>query len=176
MLVTVESFGSIWSRRLRRDSAGSRQARAAYYNTTGIGVNGKLRHSSELFGQLRFNDGGGFNPHVIERNIGSVFHCVGDLETNHPKLVFQRRSDRADIPDYFLFVLSSDRTGGRLPIGWYAWKSDGVLLISLSEYRQQQELMLLMPAGSWVRGSLGWHVAEPLPDKPWRAFLRLVGC
>ena len=176
MLVTVESFGSIWSKRLARDSAASRHTRAAYYNTTGIAVSGKLRHTSRLFGQLRFNEVGGFDPHVIERNIGCVFHCVGDLETNYPKLVFQRRSDKADSPDYFLFVLSSDRTGGPLSVEWCDWKSDGVLLISLSEYHQHQELMLLMPPGSWVRGSLGSHVAEPLPDRPWRAFLRLVEC
>ena len=169
MLVTVESFGSVWSKRVQ-------QARAVYYNTTGILVNGKLRHCSELFGQLRFNEVGGFNSRLIERNIGRVFHCSGDLEAEHPKLVFQRLSDGPAVPDYFLFSLSSDRTGGRLPREWYAWKSEGVLLLSLSEYRQQQELILLMPAGSWVRGSLGRHVAEPFPNKPWRAFLRLVGC
>src|SRR5262245_10829823 len=134
MLVTLENFGSIWSTRVPHNAAQPSRPRAAYYNTTGVSVNGKLRHCSELCGQLRFNEVGGFNPNLIERNIGRVFHCIGDLRAQNPELIFQRLWHGPASPDYFLFALSSDRTGGRLPIGWYGWKSEGVLLVSLSEY------------------------------------------
>jgi hypothetical protein len=176
MLVTVEGFGSIWSKRVRLDASDPSRTRTAYYNTTGITANGKLRHRSQSFGQLRFNEIGGFDPSLIEHNIGRVFHCTGDLEARHPKLVFHRLSDGPASPDYFVFAVTSRRTGGRMPIGWYGWKSDGVLLLSLSEFNQDQEAILLMPPQSWIRGVLGWFVAEPLPNLPWRAFLRLIGC
>src|SRR5437870_4925382 len=152
MLVTVEGFGSIWSKRLRRDSTDPSRMRTAYYNTTGLNVYGKQRHRSELFGQLRFNQIGGFKPDLIERNIGRVFHCTGDLEARNPKLIFHRISDGPSLPDYFLFAVTSGKAGGRLPIGWCGWKSDGVLLLSLSQFKQDQEALLLMPANSWIRG------------------------
>src|SRR5437867_11404929 len=38
---------------------------------------GKLRHRSRVFGQIRFNAIGGFNPQHIEANIGGVFESAG---------------------------------------------------------------------------------------------------
>ena len=166
MFVTVEGFGSIWSKR-------TRCGRIAYYNTTGIPVDGKLRHRSELFGQMRFNEIGGFNSKLVERNFGRVFQCTGDLRETGVCLLFRHLLERPVDPDYFLFTVTSDRTGF-LPVGWYGWKSDGVLLISFSQFQQRQEAMLLMPAHSWIRGALGWFIAEPVAHTSWRAFLRLV--
>jgi len=166
MFVTVEGFGSIWSKR-------TRPGRIAYYNTTGIPVDGKLRHRSELFGQMRFNEIGGFNSKLVERNFGRVFQCTGDLRATGVCLVFRHLLECPVDPDYFLFTVTSDRTGF-LPVGWYGWKSDGVLLISFSQFQQRQEAMLLMPAHSWIRGALGWFIAEPVAHTSWRAFLRLV--
>jgi hypothetical protein len=73
MIIGLEGFGSIWSVRAR-----SKQA-CAFYNTTGIVTDGKLRHRSRVFGQLRFNEAGGFNPNLIEGNIGRVFESSGPL-------------------------------------------------------------------------------------------------
>jgi len=64
MIVAVEGFGSIWS---------VRNGSTAFYNTTGVLVNGRARHRSCVFGQTRFNAIGGFNPEHIESNIGRVF-------------------------------------------------------------------------------------------------------
>jgi hypothetical protein len=47
--------------------------------------------------------------------------------------------------------------------------------MSLSEWKDRQEALLLMPPHSWIRGTLGRFVVEPRRDRPWRAFLRLVG-
>jgi hypothetical protein len=173
MFVTIEGFGSIWSKRERPHPGDPNRQRTAYYNTTGILANEKLRHRSKVFGQLRFNEIGGFNPGVIERNIGRVFHCTGDLKHNRVNLLLHHLSDGPVSPDYFLFAVTSERTGF-LPVDWYGWQSAGVLLLSLSQFKQRQEAILLMPAHSWIRGALGWFVAEPLANPSWRAFLRLI--
>jgi hypothetical protein len=160
--------------RFRPGRRGGEGRRAAYYNTTGIAEAGTVRHRSRWFGQLRFNETGDFDATLVERNIGRVFVSSGELDRRRVQLFLRHRSDGPVPPDYFLFAVRSDRTG-ILPIGWHGWKSDGVLLLSWSQSRRRQEAMVLMPPDSWIRGRLGWFVAEPLADRPWRAFLRLVG-
>jgi hypothetical protein len=172
MFITVEGFGSIWSKRVRSDSNGA-HARTAYYNTTGIEADGRLRHRSRFFGQLRFNQVGGFNPHLIERNVGRVFHGTGTITHDRAALLLHHMSDRPVSPDYFLFTVTGKRTGV-LPID-DDWRSDNVLLLSLSQLKGAQEAMLLMPPHSWIRGELGRFVAEPVANTSWRGFLRLIG-
>src|SRR2546426_11160136 len=121
MFVTVEGFGSIWSRRTHDE-------RIAYYNTTGIPVDGKLRHRSELFGQLRFNEIGGFNSKLVERNIGRGFQCTGDMRRTGACLAFHHLLQRPIEPHYFLFTVTSEPTGF-LPVGWVAWESGGGLFV-----------------------------------------------
>jgi hypothetical protein len=64
---------------------------------------------------------------------------------------------------------------GFLNIDRNGWKSDGVILVSLSECFEQQEAMLLMPVYSWIRSGLGRFAAEPSADCPWRASLEWKG-
>jgi hypothetical protein len=168
MIIGLEGFGSIWS--VRAGSKGER----AFYNTTGIVTGEKLRHRSRVFGQLRFNEVGGFSPSHIERNLGRVFESVRPLDQNGPTLLLHHLSNKPAIPDYYLFAVTSDRTG-ELPMDRSGWKSDGVVLVSLSQVRDQQEAMLLMPPHSWIRGGLGRFVVEPSRERPWRAFLQLMG-
>jgi hypothetical protein len=169
MRIALEGFGSIWSVR-----KGESSKRSAYYNTTGIIVGGRLRHQSRVYGHLRFNEVGGFNPNHIERNMGRVFESVGSVDQGGARVLLHRLSSEPKVPEYFSFAVKSNRTG-RLTIDNGVWKRDDVLLISLSEARDEQEAMLLMPPHSWFRGGLGVFVAEPRPDVPWRAFLRLLG-
>src|SRR5689334_15095148 len=169
MLIALEGFGSIWSVRTSPSSH-----RRAYFNTTGITVSARLQHRSRVYGHLRFNEIGGFNPNHVERNIGRVFEAVGSLDDRGARLLLHHLSSEPKAPDYFSFAVKSNRTG-RLTIDSRVWKRDDVLLISLSEARDEQEAILLMPPHSWIRGGLGLFVAEPRPDLPWRAFLRLLG-
>ena len=69
----------------------------------------------------------------------------------------------------------SSSVTGVLEIERGGWKSDGVVLISLSQFREEQEAMLLVPIHGWIRGSLGRFDAEPSADCPWRASLELKG-
>jgi hypothetical protein len=169
MIIGLEGFGSVWSRRTRRGRRGS-----AFYNTTGITTDGQLRHRSRVFGQLRFNEVGGFNPTHIERNIGRVFEAMGNLEPSGRCVLLHHLLSRPVSPDYYLFVVTSERTG-ELQIDSEGWKSDGVMLVSLSQFGGQQEAMLLMPVHSWLRGNLGLFVVEPCTQYSWRALLQLRG-
>ena len=169
MIIGLEGFGSVWSTR-----TGARRERTAFYNTTGIVLDGKLRHRSRLFGQLRFNAIGGFNPQHTEANIGRVFESAELPGLGGRCLLLHHLLSRPQPPDYYLFRVVSESTG-ELQMDRSGWKSDGVFLLSFSQFHEQQEAMLLMPAHSWIRGGLGRFVAEPSADRPWRAFLELKG-
>lgn len=169
MRIGLEGFGSIWSVRTTSNSG-----RSAYYNTTGLLINGKLRHRSRVSGDVRFNEIGGFNSRQIERNLGSVFESGNPAEPEQRSLLLHHISSLPAFPDCFLFAVTSDRTG-ELSIDRDGWKSDAVTLISLSQANDRQEALLLMPAHSWIRGSLGLFVVEPRTDHPWRAVLQIRG-
>ena len=165
MIIGLEGFGSVWSTRRRS---------TAFYNTTGIVSDGRLRHRSRIFGQLRFNAIGGFNPKHIERNIGRVFEASGPLDPSSSCILLHHLLSRPVLPDYYLFTVTSDRMG-ELQIDQSGWKSDSVVLVSLSQAAQQQEAMLFMPIHSWIRGPLGLFVVDPCAEYPWRAVLQLKG-
>ncbi len=169
MIIALEGFGSVWSTRM-----GARRERTAFYNTTGIVLDGRLRHRSRLFGQIRFNAIGGFNPQHIEANIGRVFESPGLSDGDSPCLLLHHLLSGPQPPDYYLFRVTSDGRGV-LDIDRSGWKSDGVVLLSLSQFREQQEAMLLMPVHGWIRGGLGRFAAEPSADCLWRASLELKG-
>jgi hypothetical protein len=169
MIIGLEGFGSIWSRRAR---AG--HGRSAFYNTTGITTAGRLRHRSRIFGQLRFNEVGGFNPEHLERNVGKVFEARVPAERSTRCILLHHLLSQWAVPDFYLFVVDSSRTG-ELVIENEGWKSDGVMLVSLSQIGNRQEAMLLMPIHSWIRGQLGLFVVEPCTPYPWRALLGFRG-
>jgi len=104
MLITVSGFGSVWRRRFGKDPDDTgRYARAAYYNTTGVPVNGIVRTRPEITGHARFNAAGGFNPNYPFRMIGRVFECAEPCIWNgQNKVLFQRVLRIPARPDYFL--------------------------------------------------------------------------
>src|SRR6266850_6366497 len=134
--VTIEGFGSVWSKRIRRDSRNPEHQRTAYYNTTGVTDGGEVRQRSRIFGQLRFNGVGGFIAAGVERNIGRVFQCSAELDGPVRKLFFHHLLAKPpQAPDFFLFVVTS-RSVGHLSIESETWKSDGVVLFSLSQSQE----------------------------------------
>src|SRR5436190_23961906 len=110
MLITLEGFGAIWSKRTRPEPGIPERTRTAYYNTTGICVAGKVHHRSRILGQLRFNETGGFIANGIERNIGRVFQCSIKLSEGFAKLVFHHLTNKPERPDFFLFTVQSNWT------------------------------------------------------------------
>lgn len=174
MLVTVTGFGSVWRRRFEKnESDPKRFARAAYFNTTGVKVNGEIRTRPKIVGHIRFNGVGGFDPNRPLAMINSVFECAEPCVWNEQnKVLFKRVLPAPELPDYFLVVVKSGEVG-HLDLGSPAWRSEGTLLISFSECRDQQEAMLLMPAGGWLRTDLGRFELNPFISWPWSARLQL---
>ena len=175
MLVTLQGLGNIWERKPRIQAGDSTNVRgAAYYNTTGVLVSGKVRYRWRIGGKIRFNGFGGFTPGDPSRSLNRVFECK-DPETTGAgwtQILFKRMLSGPERPDFYLFVVTAEYTG-RLDIGSSCWKADPVQVVSVSENADQQEAMLLMPAYSWVRGELGTFYADPSTRQFWSSGLRL---
>lgn len=175
MLVTITGFGSVWRRRVGKDVNDARRfARAAYFNTTGVPVHGKIRTRPKIVGHVRFNGIGGFNPDYPLRMVNSVFECAEPcVWQDQNKVLFERMLPTPRQPDYFLVVARSSEVG-HLDVCSAGWKSEGTPLISFSEFSDQQEVMLLMPAHTWLRSDLGRFVVQPFVSWPWSARLQLA--
>ena len=174
MLVTVTGFGSVWRRRFGKNQSDPRRfARAAYFNTTGVQVDGKVRTRPRIVGHVRFNSVGGFDPNYPLRMINSVFECAEPcIWQGQNKILFKRMLPAPQLPDYFLVVVRASEIG-RVDVGSLAWRSEGTLLISFSECCNEQEAMLLMPTGGWLRTDVGRFVVRPFVTWPWSARLQL---
>jgi hypothetical protein len=173
MLVGVTGFGSVWRRRVHGDASDpERFARAAYFNTTGVIANGKIVRHRRIAGHARFNSAGGFNANYPNRMIGKVFACDEPCVSNGQNKVFFSHIVQTPVePDCFLVVVRS-HAFGRLQVGAAGWKSEAGYLISFSDWRDQQEAMLLMASGNWVRTDLGRLVLVRDEQVPWHARLR----
>jgi hypothetical protein len=174
MFVTVTGFGSVWRRRFGKDQSDPRRfARAAYFNTTGVRVGRQIRTRPRIVGYVRFNGVGGFDPNHLLGMINSVFECAEPcVWQGQNKVLFKRRLPTPQQPDYILVVVRSSEVG-HLDVGSPSWRSEGTLLISFSECRDNQEAMLLMPADSWLRTDLGKFVLRPFISWPWSGRLQL---
>ena len=174
MVVSVLGFGSVWRRRFSKNlDDPKRFVRGAYYNTTGVPVEGTLRTRPKIIGHARFNAVGGFNPNSPWRAINRVFQCDEPcVWRGQNKILFKYLLAAPRQPDYFLVVVRQSEIG-RLRIGTGTWRSRDSLLISLSECHDEQEGMLLMPACGWLRSDIGTYILESLAARPWVARLRL---
>jgi hypothetical protein len=155
MRVAVMGFGSVWRHRLGNRDGSGRPTGAVYYNTTGITVNGQIRQRPQICGYARFDTVGGFDPNRLSRMMGRVFECADpSVWMGYNKLLFRRILSRDERPDCFLVVAKSEFVG-QLLVGRPDWRSPETWLLSLSESVGQQEAMLLMSIGDWIRSSLG---------------------
>ena len=175
MVVSITGLGSVWRRRFGKDfDDPKRFARAAYYNTTGVPVDGTIRTRLKVAGHARFNSTGGFNPNYPLRIINRVFECDEPcVWQGQNKILFKYMLAAPREPDLFLVVARQSEIG-RLHIGNSVWKADKGLLISFSECRDQQECMLLLPGHGWIRSGVGTFILQPLTARPWIAQLRLA--
>ena len=161
MRVAVMGFGSVWRHRLGKRDASGRPTGAVYYNTTGLKVNGQIRQRPQICGYARFDRIGGFDPNRLSRMMGRVFECAEpSVWMGYNKLLFRRILSRAERPECFLVVAKSEFVG-QLLVGKQEWRSPNTWLLSLSESVGQQEAMLLMSIGDWIRSSLGHLVLGP---------------
>jgi hypothetical protein len=139
MLIGLEGFGSIWSVRMRLNSEP-----VAFYNTTGLLIDGRLRHRSRIFGDVRFNEIGGFNWRQIERNIGRVFESGKLADAESPTLLLHHLLNPPSIPECFLFAVTSDRTG-MLLVDDDGWKAGHAIPVTVYPTRHRNR-----GVASWV--------------------------
>jgi hypothetical protein len=174
MLVAIHGFGSVWRRRFGKELDDPRRfVRAAYYNTTGVPVNGTVRTRPKIVGHARFNGVGGFNSNYPWRMINQVFECEDPcIWQGQNKVFFKRMLATPQRPHSFLVAVRPEHVG-HLDLTRDTWKSDAGLLVSFSEWHDQQETMLLMPEYAWIRSDLGTFFLEPSAAQPWTAQLRL---
>ncbi len=176
MRVAVNGFGSIWTRRFGKnpDSRTRFTRDAAFYNTTGVPVDGRIRARSRVYGVVRFNGGSGFTPHQPGQMLNCVFDCIApDTWNNGNRVLFARLITSPAQPDCYLVTIRDNVTG------WIdrdsTWKAPDCFLVSFSESDVRQEAMLLMPAFKWVRGANGVFVLNPDTRQPLTARLMCDG-
>jgi hypothetical protein len=159
--VAVVGFGSVWRNRFGKCDPRGRPTSPVYYNTTGVLVHGNVRQRPQICGYARFDTIGGFDPNHPSRMIGRVFECAEPaVWMGSNKLLFKRILNAGERTDRFLISVSSALVG-QLAVGEQEWRSGDAWLLSFSECAGQQESMLLMSIGQWVRTSLGLFVLEP---------------
>ena len=175
MRISVLGFGSIWTLRSARKARAEERFDTrdlAYYNTTGVDVGGKLRNRPRLYGVARFNGNSGFRPECWHRMLYKVFDCESPCTWNgHKKILFKTLLRGPEKPDAYLVVVKSEQTGGIAKRG--DWLHSETTLISFSECGADQEVMVVMPPYSWLRGVLGTFFLEPAAARPWEARLVL---
>jgi hypothetical protein len=125
----------------------------------------------KIAGHVRFTGVEGFDPSRPLAMINTVFECTEpSLWNGQNNVLFKRILRNPQQPDRFLIVVRASEIG-RLDTGSPRWRSEGTLLIALSQYYKQQEAMLLMPAGSWLRTDRGRFDLKPFVNWPWSARL-----
>ena len=177
MLVSILGFGSIWTLRVAKSALHAGHfggSSTAYYNTTGVLIGDQMRNRPRVYGVARFNGNSGFRPDWTHWIINKVFDCESPCVWNgHNKVLFKTLLARPEKPDAYLVTVTAEQSGGidKDPVG--TWLHDGAQLISFSECRAQQEVMVVMPPYTWLRGRLGTFFMEPDTHKPWEARLTL---
>ncbi len=164
MLVKVLNFGTNWWARFRRDAEDAHcfTRHAAYYNSTGVRCGSKVRRHWVVSGLLRFNGISGFNPNLADRAIGQTFVCADLTQAfGGNRLLFQTKTSKSAVPDYYLVVVSSG-AHGRIDFASNVWRSVFSHVIAASQLREMQEAMLLMKPGDWVETCGGfWQLSVP---------------
>jgi hypothetical protein len=162
MLIAILGFGSIWTVRPASLTRG-----AAYFNTTGILVNGKWRHRSCLYGYIRVDSTIGSQPVSGNRAIHRTFESEPVCEWQGKRKLFLKNIAGKTRPDRYLANLSSGI------LGWVdrdtEWMCEAGELLSFSEGNGEQEALVVLPPYGWIRTANGSFSLQPKHERPWMA-------
>jgi hypothetical protein len=163
MKVCVLGYGRIWSTRPAKE-----HRPAAYFNTTGVLVQGKPRPRSRLYGYVRIDQCLGFHPDKASQTLHGLYETEGfSLWRGCNKLFLQNPCPKGAVPDRYL-VCISDAQAGKIDRR-ANWLCDAGQVISFSEGNNQQETLLLLPAFAWIRTAAGLFGLVPVNGRPWIA-------
>jgi hypothetical protein len=151
MIVQVVSLGSLW--------LASRRNPGTVWNTTGVTVNGTLRSRAHTYGLVRLAAAEAQRWSAC-RERGSTRVICSDVSTHNGArtIHLQRPANKGAYPDRYLVGLSTALLGRLSPDSWDAATTQ---LLSFSQCTSEQEVLLLLPAFGWVRGSTGLAVLTP---------------
>ena len=147
MVVFIHSFGSLWQEKIL--PAGGVQI----WNTTGVRNGAHVRSCARVFGQVKFGARARTELSGSRPVTGAAWTTSGLVEAgNTRKLALLCRAPRATIAALHL-VTVTDTLVGELQMD--SWDASLTTLVSFSQWRSRQEVMLLMPPYAWLRGASG---------------------
>ncbi len=162
MTIYCASFGSIWWLRPGANpSSVFRFTRdAALFNTTGFHSGSRERRNWTQVGLVRFNVGT-----CLEQRLDPSALAPGNYDTpgleqrgSQNRLLISRRTGKQEWPAAVMFCARSEEIG-RIAFD-EAWRSDGVRLLSASEFRGVQESLIVVPVTGSITTDVGRWVAE----------------
>lgn len=151
--VYVHSLGSLWQ---QPSSPGT--GTPPVWITTGISDATRVRSRAKVFGQVRLSSRS--LRGLAERR--GITNCVWmatepDDWAGIRKLHLIRRAPSSTAVDRYLVTVTEDLIG---ILDEQSWDANATLVLSFSEWKSRQEVMLLMRNFAWLRGSRGTAVLE----------------
>ena len=151
MIVQVVSFGSLWLT--------GRHNLPTVWNTTAVTVNGILRSRAQTHGLVRLSAPEAQRLSAHSGRGATRWICSDVSVHNGARTIhLQRPASKSAHPDRYLVAVSTGLVGKLSPDSWDA---DTTQLLSFSQCASEQEVLLLLPAFGWVRGSAGSAVLTP---------------
>lgn len=145
MIVCVLSVGSCWRQ--------PKDGRPVVWNSSGVLDQRRLRPRAKVFGQVRFNSRLCQEALGTSGLIGSCWQAPPLAEhLGVRKLDLQRRVQRSSHPDWYLVSVTEQLVG---TLDDRSWDPNDSLLVSFSEWKATQEVLLLVGCHAWLRGGLG---------------------
>ncbi len=90
------------------------------------------------------------------------------------KVLFKALLPRPTKPDAYLVAMTAEQSGGIHTHQSGTWLHSDARLISFSEHADHQELLIVMPPFTWIRGGLGaFFLVSGDAQKSWKARLVL---
>ena len=145
MIVCVLSLGSLWRE--------PKNGKPALWNSTGVLEARGIRPRSNIFGQIRISS-------VLYQEALGTSGLRGSCWLANPlgeysgtrQLALQRRAPRGSQPDWYLVCVNEQFVGA---LDESSWDPAASLIVSFSEWKLRQEVLLLLPPHAWLRGTLG---------------------
>jgi hypothetical protein len=151
VIVQAVSFGSLWL-------TGRHNPRTVW-NTTAVTVNGILRSRAQTYGLVRLSAPEAQRLSAHSGRGATRWICSDVSVHNGARTIhLQRPASKSAHPDRYLVAVSTGLVGKLSPDSWDA---DTTQLLSFSQCASEQEVLLLLPAFGWVRGSAGSAVLTP---------------
>jgi hypothetical protein len=147
MVVFVHSLGSLWQEKAL--PAGG----ARVWNTTGIRDGPQVRSHARVFGQVKLGAKARLELARSGELTGAAWTANDLVGINHSrKLALLCRTSRTAAAELFIVTVTEGLVG---ELGMDSWDGSKAALISFSQWRSRQEVMLAMQPFAWLRGSTG---------------------